>query len=107
MAEMVHWYKTGALVQNSCSDPKWLQSKLERDQNAVIQNGYDHLGFKATVLEANPLEPARANCISDLKHNIFRNQKGSSLELEMALNPKHQGQQLRHEATMRTHSSPK
>jgi hypothetical protein len=25
--------------------------------------------FKATVLEANPLEPAQANCISDLKHD--------------------------------------
>ena len=30
-----------------------------------------HLSFKATVLEANPLEPARANCISDLKQNRF------------------------------------
>jgi hypothetical protein len=28
-----------------------------------------HVRFKATVLEANPLEPARANCISDLKHD--------------------------------------
>ena len=30
-----------------------------------------HVSFNATMLEANPLEPARAICTSDFKTNRF------------------------------------